>query len=100
MVPTWGVRGDAARGNFPTVSKLAATPKYQVLNRRYQRSPRSSLRGIYDAMTIPAEAERSQSNPQAWLLAVAAIYDGATWEEAAKIGDETIQIVRDSGDEI
>jgi hypothetical protein len=46
-------------------------------------------------MTIAAEAKRSQDGPPVWLLAVAAIYDGATWEEAAKIGGESIQIVRD-----
>ena len=95
IILTWGVKGDAAKANLPTVSKLAATPEYQALNRRYQRSPRSSLRGLYDAMTIAAEAKRFQDRPQVWLLAVAAIYDGATWEEAAKIDGETIQIVRD-----
>ena len=41
-------------------------------------------------------AKRSKDGPQARrLLALAAIYDGATRSEAAKIGGVTLQIVRD-----
>ena len=41
-------------------------------------------------------AKRSKDGPQARrLLALAAIYDGATRTEAAKIGGVTLQIVRD-----
>ena len=43
-----------------------------------------------------AEAKRSKDGPQARrLLALAAIYEGTTRSEAAKIGGVTLQIVRD-----
>jgi hypothetical protein len=45
-------------------------------------------------MMTRAEAKRSQDGPQVWLLALTAIYDGATWEQAAKIGGATVQTVR------
>jgi transposase len=45
---------------------------------------------------VRAAAKRSKDGPQARrLLALAAIYDGATRSEAAKIGGVTVQIVRD-----
>ena len=55
------------------------------------------LRGDYDAeTTVRAAAKRSKDGPQACrLLALAAIYEGATRTEAAKIGGVTLQIVRD-----
>ena len=54
------------------------------------------LRGDFDARLLRAAAKRSKDGPQAWrLLALAAIYDGATRGEAAKIGGVTLQIVRD-----
>ncbi|MGJ0505087.1 MAG: hypothetical protein ACR65X_15340 [Methylocystis sp.] len=50
----------------------------------------------YDAQTTRAVPGRSKDGPQARrLLALAAIYDGATRTEAAKIGGVTVQIVRD-----
>src|ERR1700682_651063 len=54
------------------------------------------LRADYDAEMVRAAAKRSKDGPQARrLLALAAIYEGATRTEAAKIGGVTLQIVRD-----
>jgi transposase len=54
------------------------------------------LRVDVDAQTARAAAKRSKDGPQARrLLALAAIYEGATRTEAAKIGGVTLQIVRD-----
>jgi transposase len=54
------------------------------------------LRADYDAEMMRSAAKRSKDGPQARrLLALAAIYDGATRTEAAKIGGVTLQIVRD-----
>ncbi len=54
------------------------------------------LRNDYDATTLHAIAKRTKDGPQARrLLALAAIYDGATRSEAAKIGGVGLQIVRD-----
>jgi transposase len=54
------------------------------------------LRPDYDAAKVRASARRSKDGPQARrLLAIAAIYDGASRTDAAKIGGVTLQIVRD-----
>ncbi len=54
------------------------------------------LRGDYEAGALRAAAKRSKDGPQARrLLALAAIYDGATRTEAAKIGGVGLQVVRD-----
>ncbi len=54
------------------------------------------LRADYDAEMVRTAAKRSKDGPQARrLLALAAIYEGATRTEAAKIGGVTLQIVRD-----
>ncbi len=54
------------------------------------------LRKDFSAEALRALARRSKDGPQARrLLTVAAIYDGATRSEAAKIGGVTLQIVRD-----
>ncbi len=54
------------------------------------------LRVDFNARTVRAAARRSKGVPQARrLLALAAIYEGATRTEAAKIGGVTLQIVRD-----
>jgi transposase len=54
------------------------------------------LRADFDAQTMRAAAKRSKDGPQARrLLALAAIYEGASRSEAAKIGGVTLQIVRD-----
>ena len=54
------------------------------------------LRSDFDAAAVRAHARRSKDGPQARrLLALAAIYDGATRTEAARIGGVTLQIVRD-----
>jgi transposase len=54
------------------------------------------LRADFDAQMVRAAAKRSKDGGQARrLLALAAIYEGATRTEAAKIGGVTLQIVRD-----
>jgi transposase len=54
------------------------------------------LRSDFDACAVRAAARRSKHAAQARrLLALAAIYDGATRTEAARIGGVTLQIVRD-----
>jgi transposase len=54
------------------------------------------LRTDFDAFSLRREARRAKDAGQARrLLALAAIYDGATRTEAAKIGGVTLQIVRD-----
>lgn len=55
-----------------------------------------ALRADYDAQITRTAAKRSKDGPQARrLLALAAIYDGATRTEAAAIGGVTVQIIRD-----
>jgi transposase len=55
-----------------------------------------ALRPDYDAFQLRSAARRSQDAGQVRrLLALAAIYDGATRGEAAAIGGVTLQIVRD-----
>ena len=54
------------------------------------------LRADFNARLVRAAAKRSKDGPQARrLLALAAIYEGATRTEAAKIGGVTLQIIRD-----
>jgi transposase len=54
------------------------------------------LRKDFSAEALRAIARRAKDGPQARrLLTLAAIYDGATRSEAAKIGGVTLQIVRD-----
>ncbi len=54
------------------------------------------LRDDYDAGALRAAAKRTKDGPQARrLLALAAIYDGATRTEAAKIGGVGLQVIRD-----
>jgi transposase len=54
------------------------------------------LRADFDAAAMRAAARRSKDGAQARrLLALAAIYDGASRTEAARIGGVTVQIVRD-----
>ena len=54
------------------------------------------LRQDFDASELRGLARRSKDGPQARrLLALAAIYDGATRTEAAKIGGVGLQIIRD-----
>ena len=55
-----------------------------------------ALRGDFKASQLRAFARKTKVGPQARrLLALAAIYDGATRTEAAKIGGVTLQIIRD-----
>ncbi len=54
------------------------------------------LRADFGASQLRSFARKTKDAPQARrLLALAAIYDGATRTEAAKIGGVTLQIVRD-----
>ncbi len=54
------------------------------------------LCGDYDALRLRGLAKKTKDGPQARrLLALAAIYDGATRTEAAKIGGVGLQIIRD-----
>src|SRR5208283_1927808 len=54
------------------------------------------LRDDFDAAELRREAKKSRDGGQARrLLALAAIYDGATRTQAAEIGGVTRQIVRD-----
>jgi transposase len=54
------------------------------------------LRTDYDAPMLRGLARRSKDGPQARrLLALAAVYEGASRTEAAKVGGVTLQIVRD-----
>jgi len=55
-----------------------------------------ALRRDFKASQLRGLARKTKDGPQARrLLAVAAIYDGATRTEAAKIGGVTLQIIRD-----
>jgi putative transposase len=54
------------------------------------------LRGDFDASQLRVLARKSKDGPQARrLLALAAIYEGATRSEAARIGGVGLQIIRD-----
>lgn len=54
------------------------------------------LRTDFDATTVRAAARKSKDGPQARrLLALAAIYEGASRTEAAHLGGVTLQIIRD-----
>jgi transposase len=54
------------------------------------------LRGDFDAAALRTAARRTKDAAQARrLLALAAIYDGASRTEAARVGGVTLQIVRD-----
>src|SRR3984885_1746017 len=53
-----------------------------------------SLRGDFKASQLRALARKTKDGPQARrLLALAAIYDGATRTEAARIGGVTLQMI-------
>jgi transposase len=55
-----------------------------------------ALRGDFDGVGVRAFAKKSKDGAQARrLLAVAAIYDGASRTEAARIAGVTLQIIRD-----
>jgi transposase len=55
-----------------------------------------TLRADFDADAVRSFAKKSKDGPQARrLLALAAIYEGASRTEAAKLGGVTLQIVRD-----
>jgi transposase len=54
------------------------------------------LRSDFTAAQVRAAARKTKDGPQARrLLALAAVYDGGTRSEAAKVGGVTLQIVRD-----
>lgn len=55
-----------------------------------------SLRADYNTGIVRLAAKRTKDGPQARrLLALAAIYEGASRTEAARLGGVTVQIVRD-----
>jgi putative transposase len=55
-----------------------------------------ALRRDFDALRLRSIARKTKDAPQARrLLALAAIYNGATRTEAARIGNVTLQIIRD-----
>jgi putative transposase len=55
-----------------------------------------ALRSDFDAISVRAAARRSKDGAQARrLLTLAAIYEGSSRTEAARIGGVTLQIVRD-----
>ena len=54
------------------------------------------LRTDFDATTVRTAARKSKDGAQARrLLALAAIYEGASRTEASRIGGVTLQIIRD-----
>src|SRR6516164_3820563 len=64
--------------------------------RRLVMSAPTPLRQDFDAPQVRGLARKTKDGPQARrLLALAAIYDGATRTEAAKIGGVGPQIIRD-----
>src|SRR6201981_48704 len=64
--------------------------------RRFVMSAPIALRQDFDVSQLRSLARRTKDGPQARrLLALAAIYDGATRTEAAKIGGVGLQIIRD-----
>jgi putative transposase len=64
--------------------------------RRLVMSAPTPLRQDFDASQLRGFARKTKDGPQARrLLALAAIYDGATRTEAAKIGGVGLQIIRD-----
>src|SRR6516164_5734454 len=64
--------------------------------RRLVMSVPTPLRQDFDAPQVRGLARKTKDGPQArQLLALAAIYDGATRTEAAKIGGVGLQIIRD-----
>src|SRR6202166_2878381 len=67
-----------------------------MANRRFAMSAAIGLRDDYGSGGLRAAAKRSKDGRQARrLLALAAIYDGASRTEAAKIGGVGLQVVRD-----
>src|SRR3974390_2574017 len=66
--------------------------------RRLAMAAAVGRRGDFDAGALRASAKRSKDGPQARrLLALAAIYEGASRTEAARIGGGELQIARDWG---
>src|SRR5262249_37402545 len=64
--------------------------------RRFVMSAPIPLRRDFDASQLCGFARKTKDGPQARrLLALAAIYDGGTRTEAAKIGGVGLQIIRD-----
>ena len=75
----------------PGVERIAARRRWL----RRSLEGKHALIPSFDGL-VSASAKRSKDGPQSRrLLALAAIYDGATRTEAAKIGGVTLQIIRD-----
>src|SRR5262249_13001499 len=77
-------------------SKMEASQIQHGEPRRLVMSAPTPLRQDFDAPQVRGLARKTKDGPQARrLLALAAIYDGATRTEAAKIGGVGLQIIRD-----
>jgi putative transposase len=77
-------------------SQIEASQIQQGEPRRFVMSVPIPLRGDFDASQLRVLAKKSKDGPQARrLLALAAIYDGASRTEAAKVGGVGLQIIRD-----
>jgi hypothetical protein len=82
-------RRETHEGGFPNQLNLDST---MANKRRFAMAAAVGLRGDYDAGALRVAAKRSKDGPQARrLLALAAIYDGASRTEAAKIGGVTLR---------
>src|SRR5262249_31482654 len=112
-------RGSLMHGSWPrpglepfgaAIGRLYRVPEIVTLGRlpgegesdsrwrpgRFVMSAPIPLRRDFDASQLRSLARRTNDGPQARrLLALAAIYDGATRTEAAKIGGIGVQIIRD-----
>src|SRR6516164_2487911 len=80
------------RGRFPDGGESDSTWRTQEA----RQSAPTPLRQDFDAPQVRGLARKTKDVPQARpLLALAAIYEGATRTEAAKIGGVGLQIIRD-----
>src|SRR6516162_2343653 len=92
MRPLYRVPEIVTRGRFPDGGESDSHGE----PRRLVMSAPTPLRQDFDASQLRGLARKTKDGPQARrLLALAAIYDGATRTEAAKIGGVGLQIIRD-----
>src|SRR5262249_20519022 len=85
-----------ATSQNPQDSQMEASQIQHGGPRRLVMSAPTPLRQDFDAPQVRGLARKTKDGPQARrLLALAAIYDGATRTEAAKIGGVGLQIIRD-----
>src|SRR5467141_3896570 len=85
-----------ATSQNPQDSQMEASQIQHGEPRRLAMSAPTPLRQDFDASQLRGLARKTKDGPQARrLLALAAIYNGATRTEAAKIGGVGLQIIRD-----